>query len=264
MKMTKQHRYFTAKKGKLVPPALLAKLDDAAIDLIIDGMKLQQVNFPAIVRKTSMRYCPHPGVDKEGKCAISMILGSKKRFDLKKRRHELYSLSCVKGFKISRGKPVIQSKWFNRQLSSYLQIYDPKCSFKIGESKCLSGTEREVAVFAKRDFKKGEKIDFLSGVCVPLTNEEKVRLEKTGKDFSILESSRYQPAAMLLGPARFVNHDCRANCQLFRPTNTSAYIETIRKISKEDEITLFYDPHYFGESNEECLCLSCSTRTAEC
>jgi hypothetical protein len=38
----------------------------------------------------------------------------------------------------------------------------------------LSFVDREAAVFAKRDFQRGESIQFLSGVCVPLTKEEEL------------------------------------------------------------------------------------------
>lgn len=104
---------------------------------------------------------------------------------------------------------------------------------------------------------------FLSGVCVPLTKEEELQLEISGKDFSILQTSPDQPAAMFLGPARFVNHDCKPNSEIVRSTPSRARIVALKNIKEEDEITVFYGKHYFGENNHECLCRSCTARVAK-
>ncbi|KAJ5557591.1 hypothetical protein N7513_003177 [Penicillium frequentans] len=83
-------------------------------------------------------------------------------------------------------------------------------------------------------FKKGEIIRFLSGVCVPLTKEEETQLQSSGQDFSILQSTR-----------------------------STAYVVAVNEILEGDEITVFYGKDYFGNNNEACRCLSCSTEKAD-
>lgn len=260
MKLTRKRRCAAARKSKRQLPAFLAKLDDAAIDLTIDGMELPQVKFSALARKSSANYHPRRGVDRS---AISEILRPTDQFNIKSIHTKLFKLPCFKKFRVCKEKSNSQSEWFDRQLQSYLQIYTSECPFRIGESECLSGIDREAAVFAKMGFKKGEIIRFLSGVCVPLTKEEETQLQSSGQDFSILQSTRYEPAAMFLGPARFVNHDCRANSEIIRPNSSTAYVVAVHEILEGDEITVFYGKDYFGNNNEACRCLSCSTEKAD-
>jgi histone-lysine N-methyltransferase SUV420H len=218
------------------------------------------MTFPGITRKSCAKYCPLRRVDKG---AVSKILSDDVPVGIKRAQHKLLQMSCMAGYRGSNQKPTAQSEWFYRQLRSYVQIYSPKCPFKIGESEHLSFIDREAAVFAKRDFQMGESIQFLSGVCVPLTKEEELQLEISGKDFSILQSSSNQPAAMFLGPARFVNHDCKANSEIVRATPSRARIVALKNIKEKDEITVFYGKDYFGDNNHECLCRTCTTRVAK-
>ena len=64
----------------------------------------------------------------------------------------------------------------------------------------------EVAVFATRSFKKGDKIKLKGGVA-NLTEDEDDALRASGgkQDFSVLHSARKGCFSLLLGPARFVN-----------------------------------------------------------
>ena len=218
------------------------------------------MTFPAITRKSSANYGPLRRVDKG---AVSKILSDDVPLGIKRAQHKLLQMSCLADYRESNHTPTAQSEWFNKQLRSYIQVYNPKCPFKISESKQISSIDREAAVFATSDFKKRESIRFLNGVCVPLTKEEELQLEITGKDFSILQSYPNQPAAMFLGPARFVNHDCKPNSEIVRATPSRARIVALKNIKEDDEITVFYGQHYFGENNHECLCRSCITRVAK-
>lgn len=260
MKMTKRRRCTAQRKAEHLTPALLAKMDDAAIDLVIDKMKLREVTFPAITRKSSAKYCSLRRVNRTD---ILKILSDSKPFNIEEAQHKILQMPCLEEYRVSNEISSSQSKWFSRQLRSYLQIYDPKCPFRIAESEHLSGIEREAAVFAKCLLQRGETIQFLSGVCVPLTKNEELQLETSGKDFSILQSSRYETTAMFLGPARFVNHDCEANSKIVWAEKSRARIVAVKEIHEGDEITVFYGAHYFGENNQECLCRYCSTCIAD-
>ncbi|KAJ5335782.1 uncharacterized protein N7506_005718 [Penicillium brevicompactum] len=223
-------------KPRHLSPAELAQLDDIALDLLIDRMTLRQVNFPATTRKSSTAYLPRRPVRKR---VLSKILGAEGRFDIHQIHRRILQIACLEGSVPVSGIADERFKWFSTQLKSYLQIYNPKCPFQIAMSEHLPSTHPEAAVFATRAFTVGEPIQFLSGVCVPLTKEHQLQLEKAGKDFSILQSPCSQALAMFLGPAR-------------------AIIVPLKDIHPCDEITVFYAKDYFGENNQHCLCRSCA------
>ena len=241
MKINKKSHCAVRSKAMRVSPALLAQMDDAAIGIVIDNMRLPQVHFVGITRKSSVRKCPLPTVDKK---AIAMSLKENGLLNIEHAQRKILQLSCLE-------QSISQSEWFHRQLQGYMQIYHPNCLFRIAESEHLSGLEPEAAVFAKCSFQRGQTIEFLGGVCVSLTKKEELELERSEKDFSLLQSCRSQRAAMFLGPARFVNHDCKANSKIVPAEKSRAHIVALKEIDEGEEITVFYGENYFGENEND-------------
>ncbi|KAK0518442.1 histone lysine methyltransferase Set9 [Tilletia horrida] len=129
----------------------------------------------------------------------------------------------------------------------------------------------DMAVRATRAYNPGEFIPRLTGGFLELSNEEDERMKAEAdaareglqpgqigtsavpaRDFSVIRSLQKKCSLLLLGPARFVNHDCRANVT-FVPTQNGMTFRCIRRIEAGEEITCFYGLHYFEWDNAECI-----------
>ncbi|BGP48598.1 histone lysine methyltransferase Set9 [Rhodotorula kratochvilovae] len=115
----------------------------------------------------------------------------------------------------------------------------------------------EVGVFATRAFKKGEVVNLRGGIA-DLTEEEDDELRGEGgrSDFSVLWSQRKECFCLLLGPARFVNHDCRNNVE-FNLVGANMSFKVLEDIAKDEELFTHYGDHYFERDNATCLCATC-------
>ncbi|GAA6028481.1 hypothetical protein JCM8097_007049 [Rhodosporidiobolus ruineniae] len=116
----------------------------------------------------------------------------------------------------------------------------------------------EVGVFATRAFKKGEIINLRGGVA-DLTEEEDDNLRGNNggrSEFSILWSERKSCFCLLLGPARFCNHDCRNNVE-FQLVGANMSFRVVEDIAKDEELFTHYGDHYFERDNATCLCATC-------
>lgn len=150
-----------------------------------------------------------------------------------------------------------EKKWFRQQFRSYIEIFHPKCPFEIVATNRYDPMHLEAAVIARESIRTGERVDFLVGTTVRMTKEEELSLRKSGRNFSVVQSSYRKANSVLLGPVRFVNHDCDPNCRLVTLDPRKIFVEAQRNIKVGDEITLFYSSDYFGDGNRECLCATC-------
>lgn len=114
----------------------------------------------------------------------------------------------------------------------------------------------EVGVFATRNFKKGEVVNLRGGIA-DLTEEEDDEMRDSGgrRDFSVLWSERKNCFCLLLGPARFVNHDCRNNVE-FQLVGANMTFKVLEDIAKDEEIFTHY-----GEPARPSGCSGTTTRS---
>ncbi|KAL8732033.1 MAG: hypothetical protein Q9166_002985 [cf. Caloplaca sp. 2 TL-2023] len=146
---------------------------------------------------------------------------------------------------------------FQRHMRKYINIWLPDCPFEVSTTNRYTIVTQEAAVTARRDIQRGETVKYLVGNLVPMTPDEEKDLGLTRRDFSIVMSSRKKTPSIFLGPARFANHDCKANARLVTSGSEGMQIVAAQDIGIGDEITVTYGDNYFGEGNCECLCLTC-------
>lgn len=141
----------------------------------------------------------------------------------------------------------------------YLKIYLPECRFEIDvtDRYPLKGiadqnqTHLEGCVVARQLIPRGQPILFLHGWLADLKDDDCFPEET---DFSIINTEN--GSNLLLGPARFVNHDCNPNCVFSRKGKQIA-LRAIKDIHVGQELTVTYAKNYFGFKNRECRCVTC-------
>ncbi|KAF8070545.1 hypothetical protein FPV67DRAFT_1487777 [Lyophyllum atratum] len=157
---------------------------------------------------------------------------------------------------------------FATHASRYLELYNPQGFIEIAHTSRYSHRtgKSELCILATRNLAPGTVITELKGSMANLSDEEDRELKRTDlrssdirRDFSVIHSKQMKKNHLFLGPARFVNHDCENNCELFREGRYITF-RTLRQISIGEEITAHYGDGYFGRKNRHCLCETCEKR----
>jgi hypothetical protein len=143
-----------------------------------------------------------------------------------------------------------EQKHFQQHLRMYVKIYMPDCPFEISSTNRYTSKLHEATVTAREPIKTGAAIKYLCGTRVRLTSEKDANLKE---HFSIIQE-RGKATSIFLGPARFVNHECKPNAILQRLGYTGMEVRATQDIQAGEEITVSYGDHYFDNDDGTCEC----------
>ncbi|KAJ7651146.1 hypothetical protein FB45DRAFT_731006 [Roridomyces roridus] len=159
---------------------------------------------------------------------------------------------------------------FATHASRYFGLYDSRGSIELAPTSrytnpnndLKSKSRSEIRVLATCTLLPGYTIPELKGSVAELTPDsaDEVDFKRTEslRDFSsVIRSSKTGKEHLFLGPARFVNHDCSNNCELFWGQGKYIGVRVLRPIVPGEEITVNYGAGYFGVDNRNCLCETC-------
>ncbi|KAA1476088.1 SET domain-containing protein [Dentipellis sp. KUC8613] len=160
---------------------------------------------------------------------------------------------------------------FATHASRYFELYLPTGSIEIAHTQRYSHRtgKSELCILATRPLAPGTVLSELKGSMADLTDAEDQELKRTDtnarhtyggirRDFSVIHSRQMKKNHLFLGPARFVNHDCDNNCELFREGRYITF-RVIKPIGVGEEVTAHYGDGYFGRNNRHCLCETTGT-----
>ncbi|KAI0644749.1 hypothetical protein C8Q79DRAFT_1011763 [Trametes meyenii] len=179
---------------------------------------------------------------------------------------DLLSLTAVRYYVRSYSQKQINA--FATHASRYFELYLPSGSIEIAHTSRYSHHtgKSELCILATRALTPGMVVSELKGSMADLTEEEDKELKGTDagqadgagirRDFSVIHSKQLKKNHLFLGPARFVNHDCDHNVELFREGRYITF-RVIKHIGVGEEVTAHYGDGYFGRNNRHCLCETC-------
>ena len=108
----------------------------------------------------------------------------------------------------------------------------------------------QIGLFAKNDIAKGLPLNGVIGFLAEILDHEIV---EGFNDVSILYSSYKNSQWMMLGPIFFINASCKPNVE-YTQCGKIVLCVAKRDIRAGEELSVFYNRHFFGRFNIDCLC----------
>jgi len=230
----------------------LSNYDDLASGILLDtmlGFSTHKMNLEPLPKNAKFDD------------VFGILANYRRHGDIDKTLDSIYDLFSDWWAQINAQKSQAELAFAREHILRYVQVFSPKAGFAIVPCFRYSNEQGGAKVIVTREWEKGEKIVHLKGCIAEMTNREEEDLLTPGaNDFSVMFSTRKNCSQLWLGPAAYINHDCRPNCKLISTERNRACVKVLRRIKIGDEVTCFYGENFFGDKNCNCECETCERR----